>query len=60
MKKLFTLFVITALFVSTGIVGCGGAPDNSTKKTDTTGKKAPKMDGDTKTKDDDGKRLDRW
>ena len=56
MKKLFTLFVITALVVSTGIVGCGGTPDNKTTKPDTGGKKAPKMDDDTKTKDDKGKR----
>lgn len=37
MKKLFTLFLGLALVVSTGIVGCGGGVDNTTKTVDPKG-----------------------
>lgn len=56
MKKLFSLFVVAALVVSTGIVGCGGAVDNSTKKTDTAGQKAPPVEDDDTQGNEDGKR----
>ena len=56
MKKIYTLFVVAALVVSTGIVGCGGAADNATKKTDTSGKKAPKMDKDESQDNESGKK----
>lgn len=56
MKKLFTLFTVAMLFVSTSLVGCGGGVDNKAVKTDTTGKKAPKMEQDDSQDDEKGKR----
>jgi hypothetical protein len=56
MKKILTFFAIVALVVSTGIVGCGGAADNTTKKTDTAGKKAPKMEKDETQGEEQGKK----
>lgn len=32
MKKFFALFLAFSLVISTGLVGCGGAVDNSVKK----------------------------
>ena len=39
MKKLTSLFLALALVVSTGIVGCGGGVDNTTKSIDSKGKR---------------------